>query len=484
MTHKKILSTAVAASLAMTAVNAEELTTTAAEQSSLNVTIYNSNVALIKDTRNVGLKSGVNTLAFKDVSASIQPESAILKADKITLLEQNFEYDLLSPDALLNKYVGKTVTIAIDNPATGEVKEEQATVLANNNGVMLKIGDKIRQLDANMSVIYDNVPQNLRDKPTLTMKLDNQGAEKQSVELSYLSNNLDWKADYVANLIDDKTLNIKGWVTLTNNSGTTYKDANLQLVAGEVNRAAPEPSPRQMMQKNRAMYELAAVAPDMAEESLFEYHLYTLGFPTTIKNKQQKQVSLLEAANVPYEKRLVVIANDPYGFNSWGDNTEYQDQTVNAKLIIDNKKANHLGIPMPAGILRTYQNDSKGNMQFIGEDHIKHTPENETITLQMGESFDVTVKRKQTDFHHERTAQQNAVKTIRQTEVVASYEIVFKNAKDSEATVEYRDIFHGNWQVTKQSLNSTKINSTQNRWTVSIPAKGKTVLTYTVKTVY
>lgn len=481
MTRLKYI-TAMIAIMTATAYG-QEITTTVAEQQQLSLTIYNSNIALVKDTRNVGLNSGINQLAFKDVSATIQPETALLKADKVTLLEQNFEYDLLTPESLLDKYVGKTVTLLINDTDSGKPIEEQATVLANNNGVILQIGDKIRYLNnQTMSVVYDKVPENLRDKPTLTMTLDNQGSDQQQLELSYLTHNLNWKADYVANLIDENTLNLKGWVTLTNNSGTTYHHAQLQLVAGDVNRVKPEV----MLRNARSMPKIAMAAarPDMQEETLFEYHLYTLGFPTTIKNKQQKQVSLLEAAHVPYEKKLQVISHDPYGWQSWGSGAEYLPQTVNAKLIINNKKAHHLGLPIPAGIIRTYQNDSRGNMQFIGEDRIKHTPENETITLQLGESFDVTVKRKQTDFKQERKVQQSAVHNLHQTQVIASYEVLFKNAKDSVVSVDYHDLFHGQWQIMQQSLNSTPINSTNNHWKVSVPAKGETVLTYTVKSLY
>lgn len=483
MKGSKIMTTIIATAVAASIAQAQEAATTANDQSNLNVTIYNSNLALIKDTRNVGLAKGQNVLAFKDVSASIQPESAILKADNVTLLEQNFEYDLLSEQALLNKYVGQTVTVETTNPATGEMIQQEATVLANNNGVMLKIGNQIRSLGKHMSVIYNHVPDNLRDKPTLTMTVDNQGAEKQQIELSYLSHNLGWKADYVANLVDDKTLNLKGWVTLTNNSGTTYNNANLQLVAGDVNRVQPQYGVK--VSRNEMMMKVAAApVADMAEESLFEYHLYTLGFPTTIKDKQQKQVSLLEAANVPYEKRLLVSATDPYGWQSWGNNAEYVDLSVNAKLILDNKKANQLGMPMPAGVIRTYQNDSKGNMQFIGEDSIKHTPENETITLQMGESFDVTVKRKQMNFNQQRVAQKNAVQNTENNVLTATYEVLFKNAKDKEAIVDYQDTFFSNWEIVEQSLNSNKLNSELNLWKVAVPAKGETTLTYTVKITY
>lgn len=459
---------------------ADELSTTAAEQNDLHVTIYNSNVALVKDQRELTLPTGVNTLAFKDVSASIQPETAILTADGVTLLEQNFEYDLLTPDALLNKFVGKKVTLEreIDN----QIVTEEAQVLANNNGTVLKVGDHIRTNNGISNLVFDDVPSDLRDRPTLTMLIDNQIAEQQSVALSYLTHNLNWKADYVASLRDDKTLDLKSWVTLTNNSGTTYRDAKLQLVAGEVNRVQPPmPKPR-LLQKSAAVMAMAADA-GMAEESLFEYHLYSLGRKTTIKTNQQKQVSLLEASEVPYTKQLLVNANDPYGWGAWG-NSEYQDLTAVAKLIIDNKKDNNLGLPMPAGVVRTYQKDSQGNAQFIGEDRIKHTPENETIKLQLGESFDVTAKRKQMDFHSERLSKQNAISKIKQTVITASYEVVFKNAKETDAMVDYQENFVGSWAIKEQSLNSEKLNSTLNRWKVNVPAKGETVLTFTVEMVY
>lgn len=475
-----VLATTIA--WAFVSANAAEITSTAAEQNNLHVTIYNSNLALIKDSRDIQLTKGQNTLAFKDVSAQIKPETVILKANGVNLLEQNFEYDLLSPQTLLEKYVGKTVRIATTNPSTGEVSESSATVLSNNGAAILKIGNNIRPLDSNMSIIYDNVPENLRDKPTMTMLIDSQSASKQPIELTYLSDGLNWKADYVVNLLDDKNLNLKGWVTLNNTSGTDYNDAQLQLVAGDVNRVQP-PGPKMAVRAAR-MEMLNTVATNMAEESLFEYHLYSLGRTTTIKDKQQKQVSLLSATSVPYEKRLEIYATDNYGWRAWGKQAEYIDLATQAKLMIENKQSSQLGLPMPAGVMRTYQKDSQGNAQFIGEDRIQHTSENESIILQLGESFDVTAKRKQTAFDQQRSAQQNAVKTIHKNVLTASYEVVFKNAKAHDVVVNYFETFSGNWSLTAQSLKSEQLNSSLNRWYVNIPAKGETVLTYTVKIVY
>lgn len=480
MTIKKIIVCAVTA--ALSTAMAQELSTTSGDQTALNVTIYNSNVALVKDQRKITLPVGMNTLAFKDVSAAIKPETAILTGG-MTLLEQNFEYDLLTPQTLLNKFVGKQVTLERRENENTTVRED-ATVLSNNNGAVLKVGDQIRAGYGAGSLIFKDVPDDLRDQPTLTMLVDNPTAEAQAVELTYLSDGLNWKADYVASLTDEKTLNLTGWVTLTNQSGTTYRNANLQLVAGEVNRVAEPQVAYAMQRKGAAILESASPVSDMAEESLFEYHLYTLGRPTTIKDKQQKQVSLLQATAVPYTKRLLITAQDPYGWRAWQANSEYVDLVTEAKVVIDNKKTNNLGLPLPAGVVRTYQNDSQGNMQFIGEDRIKHTPENESVTLKLGESFDVTAKRKQTDFKQERTAKQNAVSTIKQTLITTSYEVLFNNAKDSDVTVEYVENFLGNWVLKEQSLNSEKRSSTRNRWKVNIPAKGKVTLNYTVEMVF
>lgn len=480
MKNKKLLICSVISALSLPTLYANEVISTPTEQNGLNITVYNSHVALITDKRELTVGEGLQTVAFKGVSAQIQPETATLKADGLTLLEQNFEYDLLSPQSLLAKYVGKEVTVIITNPVNGEVTQETATVLANNNGVMLKMGDKIRALDNTMSVIYDKVPNNLRDKPTLTMTLNSQTADKQPVELTYLSGGLHWKADYVANLIDDKLLNLSGWVTLHNSSGTTYHNANLQLVAGEVNRVAPE---RLGVSLSKPMAKMASVdeAAPMQQESLFEYHLYTLGHKTTLKNSQQKQVALLSAQNVPYQKRLVMRNPNLYGWNPWHPESEHQNLDSEVQISIDNKKANQLGMPIPAGIVRTYQKDSQGNSQFIGEDRIKHTPENESFTLKLGKAFDVTGKLKQTHYNRERHVQKTAVSKIRKHITTMSYEVILKNAKDSDVVVDYLESFFGDWEIVEQSLNSEKRSSTLNHWRVSIPAKGETTLKYTVK---
>ncbi len=273
----------------------EESRSTQNDQQSVAVTIYNQDLALVKDTRKVKLKSGLNALAMRDVSAQIRPETALLRSinapGSLSLLEQNFDFDLLTPEKLLEKYVGKTVTIVKTNPATGAETSEQATVLSTNNGVVLKMGNRI-VTGIPGRIEYADLPANLRDRPTLITQINNKGAQDQTVELSYLTGGLGWKADYVAELNDkEDKLDLSGWVTLTNTSGASYKNAKLQLVAGDVNRVQRNMAP---MVKAMRMESMAAdAAAPMQEEGLLEYHLYTLDRPTNIMENQTKQVALL-----------------------------------------------------------------------------------------------------------------------------------------------------------------------------------------------
>lgn len=459
----------------------EELTSTEAERTNLNVTIYNSHIALIKDRRNIRLPLGISTVAFKDVSATILPQTAILTADNLQVIEQNFEYDLLNEQALLNKFVGKKVTIVTDNPISGETTQSDAVILSNNQGVMLKMADGIRRLSPQMQVVYDHLPENLRDKPTMTLTVDSDSDAVQPIELTYLSEQLNWKADYVAHLETDNKLNLKGWVTLINNSGTDYPNTQLQLVAGEVNRVQQQP---EMMARGMMLHKQQQPDSQFRQEALFEYHLYTLAQPTTLKHKQQKQVSLLEAHNVPYEKHLIIQGSGPHSWYKWGHEMPYQPLPTTVKISFENKVKNALGLPIPAGVIRTYQKDQQGRSQFVGEDSITHTPENESIDLILGEAFDVTARRRQMDFQQREINRQDAISSVQQQVIKASYEVVFKNAKDHAIKVSYLENFMGQWSIDEQSLNSEKLNSTTNRWFVNIPAKGESTLTYTVTMVY
>lgn len=452
----------------------EEQRSTLADQKEVAVTIYNENLALIKDQRKLPLKRGASALAFRDVSAKMRAETALLRSlsspGSLSVVEQNFNFDLLTPQKLLEKYVGRNVNIIRTNPATGAETTESATVLSANNGVVLKIGDRI-ETGLPGRIIYPDVPANLRDRPTLVMALDNNGAQQQDVELSYLTGGLSWKADYVVelNAADDK-LDISGWVTLGNTSGTTYRNAKLQLVAGDVHQVLQRIEVTGSAVKRMDAPQAMMAKKAMAEESLFEYHLYTLDRPTTIAENQTKQVALLSASGVPARKELLLAGSDYYYQSSYGDLG--QKMKIGVFVEFDNKEASQLGMPLPKGVVRVYKKDGAGNAQFIGEDSVDHTPKNEKVRLKLGEAFDVTADKKQTDF--KKLAASGKYNYVFES----AYELVLKNAKKEAVIVTVQEPMPGDWQVLSSSHPYTKSASNTAVWKISVPAEGNTKLVY------
>ena len=449
------------------------------DQREVAVTIYNENLALVKDTRKLTLKRGASNLAFRDVSARMRPETALLRSisapGSLSVLEQNFDFDLLTPQKLLEKYVGQNVNVVRTNPATGAETTEVAQVLAANEGVVLKIGNRI-ETGLPGRIVYNDVPSNLRDRPTLVMSLNNTSSATQDVELSYLTGGLAWKADYVVELnsAEDK-LDISGWVTLTNTSGASYRNAKLQLVAGDVNQV------KQRVVVTASSVRMMAPAPEakmdsMAEESLFEYHLYTLNRPTTIAENQTKQVALLNASAVPARKEFLLKGDAYYYQSSAGELG--QKMKIGAFIEFENKESAQLGMPLPKGVIRVYKKDSNGNAQFIGEDNVDHTPKNEKVRLKLGDAFDVTADKKQTDFKKiAGTSKYNYI-------FESAYEITLKNAKKEAVTVTVQEPMPGDWQVLSSSHPHTKASSNAAVWKISVPADGSTKLVYRTQVRY
>ena len=480
MMKKKLLNTMIAgllfASQASWAGERDEIISAAADQQNVAVTIYNDNLALVKDARQVTLARGLNQLAWREVSAQMRPETALLRnlsnPDGFRLQEQNFDFDLLTPEKLLEKYVGREVIVIRSHPTTGAETRETATVLSTNNGVVLKFGDRI-ETGVPGRLAFPGVPDTLRDTPTLVISLVNPTAGPQNLELSYLTGGLSWRADYVAELNgSDDRIDLNGWVTLTNQSGAAYPNAKLQLVAGDLNRVRdPQPAPRAMM----AMAAKVADAAEMQQESLFEYHLYTLQRPTTLRENQTKQVALMSASQVPVQKEYLLAGANYYYSGQYGELG--QKLKVGVFVEFDNK-GEGLGIPLPRGVIRMYKKDGQGNAQFVGEDRIDHTPKNETVRLKLGDAFDVTADRKQTDF-------QKLAGTGRYNYVFESaYEIVLKNAKQEPVTVTVREPMPGDWTMVSASQPHTKAASGTAEWQVNVPAEGKTTLTYRVRVRY
>ncbi|HEX5686881.1 MAG TPA: DUF4139 domain-containing protein [Ideonella sp.] len=455
-----------------------ERRSTLEDQQSVAVTIYNADLALVKDARRLTLDRGSNRIALRDVSANMRPETAQLRSlsnpGSFRLLEQNFDFDLLTPATLLEKYVGKTVRIVKTHPTSGAETTESAQVLSAHEGVVLKMGDRIETGQPGR-IVFDGVPANLRDRPTLVTELDSQRAGPQDVELSYLTKGLAWRADYVAELsADDRSIDLNGWFTLTNQSGTSYSNAKLQLVAGDVNLVQEEPIEADQAVNGRVF----APPPEVtvSQEALFEYHLYTVSRPTTLADQQTKQVALLNASGVPVTKELVLHGQEHYYTDSVGDIGKKLKTAVYIEFA--NRESTRLGEPLPKGVVRLYKRDSAGNAQFVGEDSIDHTPKNETVRLHVGDAFDVTADKKQTDWRRRDTKN----KTRGASE--SAYEIVLRNAKPEAVTVTVREPVPGDWTMLEESQKHTKLAAGIAQWQVKVPAEGSATLTYRVLTRY
>ena len=449
------------------AVQAAETVSRADGREAVAVAIYNDSLALIKEVRRLDLDRGVNDIALRDVSARMRPETASLRAVSgapLTLIEQNFDFDLLTPQTLLDKYVGRDVTVIRTNPATGAETRETARVLATNGGAVLKFSDRI-ETGVPGRLAFDGIPANLRDRPTLVVKLESAETGGRLAELSYLSGGLSWKADYVAELLGDETImNIAGWVTLTNQSGTAYENAKLQLVAGDVHRVREELAPKAYA------VPMAAPAREMAREEVFDYHLYTLDRPTTMLDNQTKQVALLSAAKAPVRKEYLLTGQGWYYQGQASDLG--QKQKIAVFLEFENA-GGELGKPLPKGVVRVYKKDSKGNAIFIGEDGLDHAATNDKIRLKMGNAFDVTAIRKQTSYR-QLAGRPN---TIWET----AWRIEFSNAKERAVTVKVVEPMPGDWEITSASQPHEKGDAHSAVWRVHVPAGGKQLLEYAVR---
>ena len=468
-----LLALALAAPLgAAGLVQAAPLRSTLDDQKALAVTVYNGDLALVKDTRELTVPAGESVLELRDVSAQIRPETALLRVAKgrpIALLEQNFDFDLLTPAKLLEKYIGREVRVVRTHPTSGADSTETATVLAAGEGVVLKIGDRI-ETGVPGRLVFDAVPDNLRDRPTLAVTVDGDGAGQRALELSYLTGGLTWQADYVAELAaNERELALSGWVTLTNRSGTAYRNARLQLVAGDVNRVQPA------MQRGVMAAEMMAKsdAGAMREESLLDYHLYTLGRPTTLADQQTKQVALLTAPTVQVHKEYRLTGGQYYYAARTGEvDTPHK---VAVLLHVDNRKAAGLGLPLPAGVVRVYQRDSGGGAQFVGEDRIDHTPQNETARIKLGDAFDVTARRTQTDF------KVLTVDKDQRPQFESAWRLELKNARKTPVTVTVDEPIPGDWDMLDSSHPHKKAAAHTARWRVIVPAGSGQTLTYRVR---
>jgi len=450
-------------------------TTTLDDQAELAVTVYNSDLALVRDVRNVQLARGTSDLQFMDIAATVNPATvhfrSLTEPGRVSVLEQNYEYDLLEPDKLLRKYVGREVTLVRTRTDGGTSRDEdvKARLISYNSAPVWEIGGEIVTGMPATHIRFPELPGNLFSHPTLIWTLDNTGGTRHRVEASYLARSLSWIADYVLTVArDEKTADVDGWVTVTNNSGTSFRNAQLQLVAGDLNRVKQE---IRGLQEGVALRAPAA-APQMSQEAFSEYHLYTLARKTTVNNAETKQVSMLGATAFPVQKRYVVDGNYAYYRSAQRTGAPIKDD-VEVFYQFRNEEKAGLGMPMPAGTVRVYQADSKGGLQFVGEDRIGHTPKDETINLKIGNAFDIVCERKQVDF--ERIA--NDVYEF-------GYQVTLRNHKDIAVTVEVNEPIGGSWRMLNSTHPFEKTAAFAAQFKVPVAANGTSTLDYRVRVTY
>jgi hypothetical protein len=441
------------------------------DQQSVSLTIYNVNLGLVKDLRALKLPRGVGELRFMDVASQIVPASVHIKSTvhppSLSVLEQNYEYDLLNPQKLLEKYVGKEVKLYTKNPHTEREEVVTATLLANNAGPIFRIGDDITYGHPGR-VIFPGVPENLMAKPTLVWLAENSVLNGQKVEASYLTNGINWRSDYVITLNErDDNADLFGWVTIDNRSGATFRNAKLKLVAGDVNRLKDEADYRYKMGRVAEMAAKAA-APEFREESFFEYHLYTLRRTATIKDNQTKQIGLVQADSIRVKKELVCRGSSHYYHSRYGE--AMPSQKVGVFVEIENREKNRLGIPLPKGTVRVYKHDNEGSLQFIGEDTIDHTPKDEKVRIKLGDAFDVVGSRKQTDW-----------KKIAYDAYEAAFEVTLRNRKNEDVIVKVVEPIPGDWRMLSSSHEHTKSEAFTAEFQAPVPKEGETKLTYRVR---
>jgi hypothetical protein len=436
---------------------------TAAEQRDVMITVYNGNLGLVKDVREVRLDAGLIETHFMDVAAQIDPTSVLLRSltdpAGLKILEQNYEYDLLSSEKLMEKYVGRKVRLYQSNGTF-----QEATLLSTR-GPVYDINGQIHMGHFG-SVVLPALPENLVSKPTLAWLLRNTRPAPQRVEASYLTGGISWKSDYVM-LINatDSRADLTGWVTINNQSGATYRDAALKLVAGDVNRAASRDDSRRAMEMAAKAASPAVADREFKSEGFFEYHLYTLDGRTTIKESQTKQLTLLSAADIPVDKRFIYYGAASYHRTQYG--VPISNQKVGVYLDIRNTKENRLGVPLPKGKVRVYKADVSGSQQLIGEDWIDHTPKDERVRIKMGEAFDVVGERVQKDW-----------KRIGSNLYEIEWEITLRNHKKEGVTIEVIEPMPGDWEILRTTHPHEKLQAFTARWSIPVPKEGAATLGY------
>jgi hypothetical protein len=470
-TMRLLITAAILALFATTAIAAEEKAVPVANRTGVAVTLYSGGFGLIKDRRTVDLGKGASSLAFEGVSARMIPSSALVRAGSgVRVLEQNFEFDLISPESLLRRSVGRQVRVIRTHPTTGEDWIETAQVLATENGTVLRIGDRI-ETGVPGRLVFDSIPTGLRAQPTLLLEVDSASAGSEELQLTYLSEGMNWRAEYALELDGTgESLDLSAWASLSNNSGVAFDGADLQLVAGDVQRERAFKMMAAMPMARGAVAEEAANS-SMQQEAIGDLHLYSIPRPVTLKNKQTKQVAMMSAADVRVAREYIK--------ERWIPERDFRVKAVTplierptVYLSFENEKTNNLGIPLPAGLVRVYERDSANRIQFAGEHSISHKATGENVALNMGEASDIGVQYEQKDFKKDGLPEKTfeSAQWIRVT-----------NAKSKPVSVWVVESFPGVAEFLEKSIEPDEFTRLKASWEIEVPAGGETILTYRVR---
>lgn len=451
----------------------------------LEISIYNNNLALVKDSRDINLKEGNNNVAFEGVATQIKPESVIIVGDGINVLEQNYDYDLLTAQNIIDKSVGQQVKTVVENPTTGENMFDSAKVISANYGS--PVLEFSYGIEANFPgrLVFEKLPESLRSKPTLEAKIASSAAGIKELSLAYLTNGISWKTNYVAKVADSNQLNLTGWVTINNQSGIDYENANVQLVAGNVNQVTETggimPRASKMMARGMVMEMAAMDNAVAAPQQLSGYHLYTLPNKTDIKDNQTKQISLIEKNGVKFAKEGRLSSPLYLG----GDyQASFEKIHPSMYYIIENKEADNLGLPLPSGVIRFYENDKNQNLQFIGENSIEHVAKGEKMELNLGNFFNIYVNGKIIKVNKiSEDKVSEAQKGCWNSKVIRSYdvEVTFNNGGNDENEIVFSQGINQNTKIIKQNILGYVDNINTYKWRIKVPANGKTDLKFTAE---
>ena len=447
---------------------------------SLSLSIYNKDLALVKDIRPATLNSGINDIIFDGVASQIQAETAIIYGEGIRVREQNYSYNLMNYENFINQSIGQDVRTVQLNPENGENIYDNAKIIGYAGGKPILQFEYGIESNFPGRVVFENVPAGMSNKPTLAAKLEATKSGNRNLYLAYLTSGLSWKTDYVANVKDTDKLDLTGWVTISNNSGIDYERAKIQLIAGDINIVRSQ-SARPRMVKAMAFNAVMTDgmgAESITPESINSYELYTLPDITTIKDKQNKQIALIERNDVKYKKEFQL--NSQLSFGSFRHD-EFEKHHPQIFYVIENTAASNLGISLPTGVIRFYENDKNSNLQFIGSNHINNTAKEDTLRLNLGDAFNISVSGKVTAGKEKELSRKPENKCTLITKL-RSYnaEITVNNAEDTDNTVVIEQYFPEKHAITNESIKSESKNISTRVWKMNVAKNSKETLKFSV----